>query len=146
MPSLFVLLVLFVGVGVLAIVLIKIITSFARPRSNWRPPQPPAQNLMTSMADDGFWITSDQLDPATMLQYYYWVNGVRQMGEVPFQPGPDGRQFIYTGEKPDSVSVALAAAALRANLPEDSSPPIISTPSPRPRRSSSSDSHFPRAY
>jgi hypothetical protein len=100
---------------------------------------------MTSLAEDGFWITGNQVNPATMLQYYYWVQGVKRMGEVPFQPGPDGRQFIYTGERPDSVSVAPAGAALNAD-PPDPIPPVISTPSFRPRRSTLDESHFPRAY
>ena len=130
----------------LAIVLVKLISSLVRPRSNWRPPELPPGNLKTSTADDGFWITSDQLNPATMLQYYYLVHGVQRMGQVPFQPDPDGRQFIYTGEKPDSVSVALADAALRSELPNENSPPLISTRLPTPRRSTSSPSHFPRAY
>jgi hypothetical protein len=130
--------------GIIVIVLVKILSSLVRPglqrRSRSVPP-----TLVTSSADDGFWVSADQLSPETMLQYYYWVQGVRRIGQVPFQPGPDGRQFIYTGERPDNVSVTLADAALLADAAEQNNPPIISTPRPVRRRSSDT-THFPRAY
>jgi hypothetical protein len=146
MPPLFILLVAVVGLGMVLIVFVRIISGLVAPRSSGQRLARPPANLTTSMADDGFWITSEGLSPSTMLQYYYWIHGVQRMGQVPFEPGPDGRQFIYTGEAPDTVSVVLADAALSAVLPEQDSPPIIPTRLPTPRRSSSSTSHFPRAY
>src|SRR5262245_57952140 len=125
MPPLFILLFAFVGFGLLLIVLVKLISSLVHPRSNSRRPERPPDNLTTSTADDGFWVISDQVSPSTMLKYFYWVQGVQRMGQVPFEPGPDGRQFIYTGDKPDSLSVVLADTALPLGLAEgDNLPPI----------------------
>src|SRR5436190_947008 len=127
MPLGFILIFAVVAVGMLVTILAKLISSLSqkRPKRPWTN-RPPA-NLMTSMADDGFWISSDQVSPATMIQYYYWVQGVQRIGQVPFQPGPDGRQFIYTGERPDSVSVLLADAASPPDIENVSHAPSIST-------------------
>jgi hypothetical protein len=40
-----------------------------------------------------------------MIYYHYWAAGTRYSGQVPFKPEADGRQFVYTGRRPDQVSV-----------------------------------------
>ena len=59
----------------------------------------------TQMGTDGFWIFSCPYDPGSILHYHFWSNGLRRGGKVPYQPGSDGRQFIYTGERPERVAI-----------------------------------------
>jgi hypothetical protein len=61
--------------------------------------------VLTELAEDGFWIVSCPANPNAMLQYHYWAGGVRRMGQVPFQPDPNGRQFIYTGVRPEQATI-----------------------------------------
>ena len=103
-------------------------------------------NLTTSIADDGFWISSDQTDALAVIQYAYWTGTLRKTGRVPFQPGADGRQFVYTGAKPDRVSAALALAEDDADdrgfARPLTDPPILPPTDPDP-----SPTHgFPSAY
>ncbi len=134
------------GFGVIFFVLVKLFRSLSQSNVNRGWVNRPPPSVLTSTADDGFWITSDQLAPSSMIQYYYLLNGVRQMGQVPFQPGPDGRQFIYTGARPDGVSVVLPDQG-HTDPGDGFSTPPISSWSSTPRRSSPTPStRFPPAY
>ncbi|QJE98279.1 formylglycine-generating enzyme family protein [Luteolibacter luteus] len=75
------------------------------PRPDPRPiPQAVPPVLKT---DDGFWIRGDWPE-GTALQVRYMVAGAVMMQEILYRPGEKG-QFIYTGNKPDSVSVLAGA-------------------------------------
>lgn len=65
----------------------------------------PVNGIGTQVGVDGFWIFSCPCDPGSILHYHFWANGVRRAGRVPYQPGADGRQFIYTGERPERVAI-----------------------------------------
>jgi hypothetical protein len=133
------------GFGLIAVMVFKLVRSVTGSGRNRRWMDRTPVDLMTSMGDDGFWISSDRVSPSSMIRYYYRVEGVQRMGQAPFQPGSDGRQFIYTGARPDSVSVALADPAA-AGVEDPNVPPPISTPFLPPERTSAPPSHFPRAY
>jgi hypothetical protein len=120
-----------------------------------RPPVFSQPNVLIEPADDGFWIVSCPASLDSVLHYHYWFNGVRYTGQVPYQPGRDGRQFVYTGNRPDQTSVIR----IQDVSDDDASsliPPIIAAESgfmagsavqpaddPSPPSSSSS---FPSAY
>lgn len=74
-----------------------------------RAPPPPATPVMggigIQLGPDGFWIFSVPHDPGSLIHYHYWTGGVRHGGRVPYQPGADGRQFIYTGNRPDQAAI-----------------------------------------
>jgi hypothetical protein len=134
--------------GLVLIVLVKIVGALQRSNARNRFTGQPTPNLTTSMADDGFWISGDQVDPSGIIHYVYWSGAVQRAGQVPFQPGADGRQFIYTGARPDRVTVALADAAdagaelLERSRRMSSDPPVLESPDPTPAPSSG----FPSAY
>src|SRR5262249_28567567 len=108
---------------------------------------PPLVNVATQMDQDGFWMVSCPADPGSIIYYHYWSGGARYSGQVPFKPGPDGRQFVYTGRRPDQVSVARIVEVDDDDLTGSLIPPIVAagstwdpsdTPSPPPS--------FPSAY
>jgi len=113
----------------------------------------------TELAQDGFWIVSCPADPGSIIYYHYWSAGARYSGRIPFQPAADRRQFVYTGRRPDQVSIVrivsvavddddgltdttlippIIAAGATWDPSDDSSAP--SAPSP------SSSPSFPSAY
>jgi hypothetical protein len=150
---------LFVGLLVIGffIAIILLIVRLAT-RAGSGPARPPVfsrPNVLIEPADDGFWIVSCPANPDALLHYHYWFNGVRYTGQVPYQPGRDGRQFVYTGNRPEQTAVVRI---LDASDDDSSSllPPIIAAESafmnssaaeppdsPSPPSSSSS---FPSAY
>jgi len=111
-----------------------------------------SQSATTALGDDGFWITSCGASPGSMLQYYFWTNGVRKAGQVPFQPGADGRQFIYTGVRPESVAIAQIGQPFEDDSPGLSVPLAGAAASFWGSSNDSSSSHssassrFPSAY
>ena len=109
-----------------------------------------APSVVTQLGDDGFWITSCPAEPSSIIHYAYWSGGVHHTGHIPFQPDNNGRQFVYTGARPEQVSIT--------RIVEDSDdivpgviPPIIGSTSAFWDSSSSppsppSSSGFPSAY
>ncbi len=69
-------------------------------------------------ANDGFWFASDPSRAGETFLYTYWLHGQLHQGQVIYQPGNDGRQFIYTGERPDRVTLQEAI-----DDPPDPAPP-----------------------
>ena len=60
--------------------------------------------VTTELGADGFWILPSPLPPVSVIFYHYWSGGTRHTAQVPYQPGPDGRQFVYTGlSRNDSI-------------------------------------------
>lgn len=55
--------------------------------------------------DDGFWFTSDPTFEGTRFLYSYWLHDQLQQGHVMYQPGPDGQQFVYTGSRPERITL-----------------------------------------
>ena len=63
----------------------------------------PSVNVAAQIAPDGFWLSS--LDPGSAVFYRYWAGGVIREGQIVFQPGNDGRHFVYTGMQPNNVEI-----------------------------------------
>src|ERR1043166_1456358 len=86
-------------------------------------------NVITQLGADGFWLSS--FEPGSTIYYQYWSAGARHDGQILFQPGSDGRQFIYTGLRPDQVAVVRVESALGdvvSNVPpmiQDDGPDIV---------------------
>jgi hypothetical protein len=112
-------------------------------------------NVPTQLGTDGFWVGPCPCGPTAVLYYHYRSGGARHSGQIPYQPGPDGRQFIYTGRKPDQVSIARIVQQADDTTP-DILPPIIAGTSamwglppsdgPEPPSAPPSSSSFPSAY
>jgi len=97
---------LFVGltVAVIIAIIILIIRSAARRGSNVRPSlRRPPVNAATQVGPDGFWLSS--FDPGSVIYYRYWAGGMKKEAQIVFQPGNDGRQFVYTGMQPNNVEI-----------------------------------------
>jgi len=62
--------------------------------------------LRTRIVDDGFWIESASLPAGTVLECRYSAGGKQNHSNVTFQGGAKG-QFVFTGSRPSSVSVAV---------------------------------------
>ena len=108
--------------------------------------------VTTQLAEDGFWLTSCPADPLAVIHYQYWVAGVRRSGRIPFQPDAQGRQFVYTGDRPEQVSI-LRIVEQSDDLTPSILPPLIAaetslwdSSSSSPSTPSSSSSGFPSAY
>jgi hypothetical protein len=104
-------------------------------------------NIPTQLDQDGFWMVSCPADPGSIIYYHYWSGGVRYSSQVIFKPGPDGRQFVYTGRQPGQVSITRidGAGSLIPPIVAVGStwdpPDTVSDPGPP-----SSPSSFPSAY
>ena len=146
---------LFVGFFVLAIiVVIRLVRSGTRATGGPGVSAPPPVNVPTLLDQDGFWMVSCPADPGAIIYYHYWSAGVRYLGQVPFKPEADGRQFVYTGRRPDQVAVVRVveadddggvpgAALIPPTIPID---PIWDAPDSPSAPASSSSSSFPSAY
>jgi formylglycine-generating enzyme required for sulfatase activity len=62
------------------------------------------------IADDGFWIEGGNVAVGTPLKCRYVVGGVNQEKDLTFESRPGG-QFVYTGQRPSSVSIIVMGAA-----------------------------------
>src|SRR6478735_735460 len=87
-------------------VIIMIIRAVAKSASGSGGSGRPPLNVPTQLGQDGFWMVSCPADPGSIIYYHYWSGGARYSGQVPFKPEADGRQFVYTGRRPDQVSIA----------------------------------------
>jgi len=147
---------LFVGFFVLAIVVvIRMVRSGTRVIGGPGVSASPPVNVPTQLDQDGFWMVSCPADPGAIIYYHYWSAGVRYSGQVPFKPEADGRQFVYTGRRPDQVSIVRiveddgddvgvpGAALIPPMIPIDTSWDLPDSPS---APASSSSSPFPSAY
>jgi len=107
-------------------------------------------NVITQPADDGFWMQCGVIDPDAVVFFQYWANGVRHSGQVPNQPGADGRQFVYTGLRPEQVVIVRIVESADDDIVSpvivgpviDVSSPIWTAPDP----SIPAPPQFPTAY
>lgn len=97
---------LVVGMAVFVIALVLVVRVLLAPRAVGGRPDFFRPRASTWITDDGFWVGGNGCPPASVIHYHYWSGGVRNLGSIPFQPGPDGRQFVYTGLRPDQVAIA----------------------------------------
>jgi hypothetical protein len=86
--------------------------------------QPSLPNVVTQLGQDGFWIVSCPAEPGSIVHYHFWTGGVKHSGQVPFQPGADGRQFVYTGARPEQVSI-VRILQVSEDVQPDIIPPIL---------------------
>jgi sugar/nucleoside kinase (ribokinase family) len=144
------------GFALVVVIIVIIVRAIARAGSGAAGGiQPSLPNVVTQLGDDGFWIVSCPADPASMIHYHFWAGGVKHSGQVPFQPGTDGRQFVYTGARPEQVMIVriiepaddiqpdivppiFGAAAAIFGSSSDDRPDTPSAPPP--------SSQFPSAY
>ena len=119
------LLCLLFGCAIVVAIIITIIRAAARAGSGTAGViQPPPPNVVTQLGADGFWIVSCPAEPASIIHYHFWAAGVKRSGQVPFQPGNDGRQFVYTGVRPEQVSIHRIVEPADDIRPDDA-PPIL---------------------
>jgi hypothetical protein len=111
MIPLAVLVCVFVGLvaAVIIAIIILIIRRAARSGANVTPgvPRPPV-NAATQVGPDGFWLSS--FDPGSVIYCQYWAGGMKKEAQIVFQPGNDGRQFVYTGMQPNNVEIVRVVA------------------------------------
>src|SRR5262249_12656417 len=145
----------FIFIGLFVIAIFATIRWARRISSSAEPSGPPPVNVPTQLHQDGFWMLSCAADPGSIIYYHYWSGGARYSGQVPFKPGADGRQFVYTGRRPDQVAVTRIVEVDDDDLTGSMIPPVIaagsvweppdidisSAPTPPPAPSS-----FPSAY
>ncbi len=106
-------------------------------------------NVSTQLANDGFWMQCGVIDPTAIIHFHYWANGVQHSGQVPNQPGADGRQFVYTGLAPEQVVIVRIVQSVDDDIiPPVVMGPVIDIPAATwdPPASSPSSSSFPTAY
>jgi hypothetical protein len=114
-----------IGFAIVVIIIVTIVRAVGRAASGaGGGNQPSLPNVITQLGADGFWIVSCPAEPASLIHYYFWAGGVRHSGRVPFQPGADGRQFVYTGARPEQVSI-VGIVEPSDDIQPDIVPPII---------------------
>ena len=144
------------GFALVVVIIVIIVRAIARAGSDAAGGvQASLPNVITQLGADGFWIVSCPAEPASMIHYHFWSGGVKHSGQVPFQPGTDGRQFVYTGARPEQVTIVriiepvddiqldiappiFGAAAAIFGSSSDDQPDTSSAPPPPPQ--------FPSAY
>ena len=143
-------------IAMIAIIIFSIIRAAGRAGSAGSGAgQAPLPNVTTQLGEDGFWIGPCPCDPGALIYYDYWTSGARDSGRVPYQPDKDGRQFVYTGRKPERVSIRRIVQQVD-DTTTDIVPPIASAatsiwasaPSDEPDQPSSPppSTSFPSAY
>ncbi len=143
-------------IGVFIALVVLIIRSLGRSSARTSFPTQVRTDVATDLAADGFWIVNCPVPPGSMIHYSYWSGGNQSLGRVVYQPDASGRQFVYTGMRPDQISVIrilqpsdpgfsdlivpgiIAADILSSSNTSDDSPP----PPPPPPSAPS----FPSAY
>ncbi len=63
--------------------------------------------VFTRIADDGFWITGENVAIGAPLVCRYQAGAGQQEVQIAFEPGPQG-QFVYTGQRPSNVTVVIS--------------------------------------
>jgi hypothetical protein len=113
----------------IVVIIVTIVRTLGRTVSNVAGGGPRPLNVITQLGADGFWLSS--FEPGSTVYYQYWSAGARHDGQILFQPGSDGRQFIYTGIRPDQVSVVRVenpSGDVVSNMPpviQDDGPDIV---------------------
>jgi formylglycine-generating enzyme required for sulfatase activity len=76
------------------------------------PPSPPGPGGVaprSRIVDDGFWVEGGSVPVGTPLKCRYVVGGVEQEKDLTYDVRPGG-QFIYTGQRPATVSIIVMGA------------------------------------
>ena len=144
------------GFAVVVVIIVTIVRALARSGGGGGGGTQPSQpNVVTQLGADGFWIVSCPAGPGSIIHYHFWTGGTKRSGRVPFQPGADGRQFVYTGARPEQVAIVSIMEPSDGMQP-DIIPPIVgaaatifgSSSDDQPDTSSgpSSPPSFPSAY
>lgn len=133
------------------IIFVMILRAVAQAASSGGTTRPQPQ-VTTQSVEDGFWILSCPAAAEDIIYYHYWAKGARHSGQISYQPDAQGRQFVYTGEQPEQVSIVRIGAVIEDTSPSIL-PPVIgtmggmwdsdNTPS---QPSSPPSSGFPSAY
>jgi len=58
----------------------------------------------STLADDGFWIEAPEEAAGSLVECVYILAGERLVQRFLYQPGADGKQFIYTGRPPEKLA------------------------------------------
>jgi len=58
----------------------------------------------STLADDGFWIEAPEQAAGSLVECVYFLAGERLVQRILYQPGADGKQFIYTGRPPEKLT------------------------------------------
>lgn len=74
-----------------------------------RPNIPPGAAPRARIVDDGFWIEGGSVPVGTVLVCRYVVNGAQQESGLTYDARPGG-QFIFTGQKPTSVTISVQSS------------------------------------
>jgi formylglycine-generating enzyme required for sulfatase activity len=77
-------------------------------------------NVRTELADDGFWLLANATMTGYLIHYHLLAGDQERDGQILCQPGADGRQFVYTGARPEKVQI------MKTEATDDDVPPIIS--------------------
>ena len=101
--------------------------------------------VFTRIADDGFWITGENVAIGAPLVCRYQAGAGEQEVQIAFEPGPQG-QFVYTGQRPSNVTVVISnqvssfgppmmrnVAYPNAPLSSSAAAPMPTRPAPSPR-------------
>ena len=145
-----------IGFAIVVVIIVAIVRAATRAgRGGGGGIQPSLPNVVTQLGTDGFWIASCPAEPGSIIHYHFWTGGAKRSGRVPFQPGADGRQFVYTGARPEQVSI-ISIVEPSDDIQPDIIPPIVgaaatlfgSSSDDQPDTSSgpSSPPQFPSAY
>jgi hypothetical protein len=110
------LLTFFGGVLILLVLVVRKILAEQRrsalPDESPQQPAPrpvPAAAARPRIVTDGFWLHSTNIRPGSTVRYRYRTGGATRIGEVEYEPGPQGL-FVYTGDTPNDVEILDTAA------------------------------------
>lgn len=104
---------MFVFAVLIVIMMVTFLVRFARRSSGVSQGARFSGDEVDELGADGFWLDSCPCEPGSIIYFNYWSGGVRYNGHARWQPGLNGRQFIYTGLRPQEV---VLVNAMRHNL------------------------------
>ena len=110
------------------------------------------RGIATETGEDGFWVISHGSAQNGFVKYLYWSGGIKHTGDVRIQTVPGGRQFVYTGVRPERVEIVACigdgdeSELLRQNPTSHVVPGGILTDTSSDAAPSAGSSGFPAAY
>jgi hypothetical protein len=115
------LLCLLVPVGIAFVVFRMVVRGRQASPPSLTPIRPARAAPTVRIVDDGFWIRSDW-PPGSALSLKYLIGGMPMSQHITYQPGPEGH-YVFTGQRPDSVTVTAETAEPAAETPP--LPPVL---------------------
>ena len=121
-------------VGVIVFLVVVLLKQVSRRQDAYGPrgwavasqdtePTRPHSHLHPEPADDGFWLSVAGLTVGSMIHYRCLVHGAMHDSTVAVEPGD--RQFVYTGGRPEQITIVDVGGVTEGGRPAAPAAPLV---------------------